>query len=67
MKYSPITTLTLSLGMLLASGGAHADATPAHSVASAQSRIQALQSAGVAADNYNLAKAQCWIRYPPQK
>ena len=61
MKYSPITTLTLSLGMLLASGGAQADATPAHSVASAQSRIQALQSAGVTADNYNLAKAQCWI------
>jgi outer membrane protein OmpA-like peptidoglycan-associated protein len=61
MKRISIITLTLSLGALLASGGAQADATPAHSVASAQSRIQALQSAGVAADNYNLAKAQCWI------
>ena len=56
MKFFPLSALSLSLGLLLAP---HAQA--ADSVAAAQSRIQALQSAGVAADNYNLAKAQCWV------
>jgi outer membrane protein OmpA-like peptidoglycan-associated protein len=56
MKFFPLSALSLSLGLLLAPQVQAAD-----SVAAAQSRIQALQSAGVAADNYNLAKAQCWV------
>ena len=60
MKYAKLTSLALGLGLLL-STAAQAAGAAANGVAAAQSRIQALQSAGVAADNYNLAKAQCWV------
>ena len=56
MKYAKLTSLALGLGLLL-STAAQAAGAAANGVAAAQSRIQALQSAGVAADNYNLAKA----------
>jgi outer membrane protein OmpA-like peptidoglycan-associated protein len=62
MKYTPISSLVLSFSLLLlGSAAAQAAESATSGVTAAQSRLQALQSAGVAADNYNLAKAQCWV------
>ena len=61
MKHISLHAFALGLGLFAAVAAQAADSSAAASVATAQSRIQALQSAGVAADNYNLAKAQCWV------
>lgn len=58
MKYAHTAFITAVCALLAAAG---AQASDASSLAAAQNRLQALQQAGIPADNYNWAKAKCWL------
>lgn len=54
--------LALALGALLLSASALAATdTQGQSLGAAQNRLEALRTAGVPTDNYNWAKAKCWL------